>query len=141
MCRIGAYLALSAVTCIALEWVSGPSRVARLPDPEQLRDVRAAAERRRSLAAQQLRRAAEKRVRRQTAASSTAGGGNGASFAGVPVSRGVASQRGSMAATGGDVSAPAALFSSTTDLVTGALMGLRRSGSNAESLWSIGEGC
>jgi hypothetical protein len=37
--------------------------VARLPDPKQLQEVRAAAERRKSMANLQLRRAAERRMR------------------------------------------------------------------------------
>jgi len=69
-CRLGAYLLLSALTCIALDLVTGPQRVARVPDPEQLQEVRAAAEKRRNAARLQLRRAAERAMRRKSATSS-----------------------------------------------------------------------
>lgn len=61
--RWGAYLLLSALTCFALDVVTGPQQVARLPDPKQLQEVRAAAERRKSMANLQLRRAAERALR------------------------------------------------------------------------------
>lgn len=69
-CRLGAYLLLSALTCFALDIVTGPQQVTRLPDPKQLQEVRAAAEKRKSMANLQLRRAAERAMRRKTAASS-----------------------------------------------------------------------
>lgn len=43
--------------------VTGPQQVARLPDPKQLQEVRAAAERRKSMANLQLQRAAERAMR------------------------------------------------------------------------------
>lgn len=65
-CRLGAYLLLSALTCFALDVVTGPQQVARLPDPKQLQEVRAAAERRKSMANLQLRRAAERAMRKNS---------------------------------------------------------------------------
>lgn len=46
--RFGAYLVLSIATCIALDWVTGPQKVATLPDAKQLELVREAAEQRRA---------------------------------------------------------------------------------------------
>lgn len=67
--RLGAYVLLSAMTCVALDIVSGPQQVARLPDPKQLEEVRAAAEKRKSMAQLQLQRAAERALRRKSATS------------------------------------------------------------------------
>ena len=69
LCRLGAYVLLSALTCIALDVVSGPQQVARLPDPKQLEIVRAAAQRRKSMAQLQLQRAAERSLRRKSMSS------------------------------------------------------------------------
>lgn len=46
--RFGAYLLLSIATCLALDWVTGPQKVATLPDAKQLELVREAAEQRRA---------------------------------------------------------------------------------------------
>lgn len=67
--RLGSYLLLSGLTCFALDVVTGPQQVARLPDPVQLEEVRAAAEHRKSMAQLKLRRAAERAMRRKTASS------------------------------------------------------------------------
>lgn len=61
-CRFGTYVILSAATCLALDWVTGPQKVARVPDQKQLELVREAAEQRRTEAQLQL-------LRRQEAAS------------------------------------------------------------------------
>ncbi|KAF6263806.1 ABC-2 type transporter-domain-containing protein [Scenedesmus sp. NREL 46B-D3] len=52
----GAYVILSAATCLALDWVTGPQRVAHVPDAKQLELVREAAEQRRAEAQLQLLR-------------------------------------------------------------------------------------
>ncbi|WIA42005.1 hypothetical protein OEZ86_009302 [Tetradesmus obliquus] len=52
----GAYIILSAATCLALDWVTGPQKVAHVPDAKQLELVREAAEQRRAEAQLQLLR-------------------------------------------------------------------------------------
>jgi hypothetical protein len=56
VCRFGAYIILSAATCLALDWVTGPQKVAHVPDAKQLELVREAAEQRRAEAQLQLLR-------------------------------------------------------------------------------------
>jgi hypothetical protein len=53
-CSFGAYIILSAATCLALDWVTGPQKVAHVPDAKQLELVREAAEQRRAEAQLQL---------------------------------------------------------------------------------------
>lgn len=57
--RFGAYLVLSIATCLALDWVTGPQKVATLPDAKQLELVREAAEQRRAEAQARLQQKSE----------------------------------------------------------------------------------